>query len=150
MPQVYFVRTAAQAMQSNQHWLGIHRSDLFKLSIVVVCGPRRQAFISTLIRVYGEIDSKGPCELGLFGGKQAPFVVYRDILAFNCCPESLEVAVKEQRIEATDWSHMFAEIEEVRRLLPCLCILRREGKWGVVVVEGGFGIAKQTPEVHYC
>ncbi len=132
-------------MQSNKHWLRIHRSDLVKLQVFVISGARGQAFISTLIWGHSEVDSEGACELGLFGGKYAPFVVYGDILAFHCCPESLKVAVEEQRVETTGWGHLFAKIEEVSTLPVCIRTFSREGKWGVVVVEGGFGIAKQAP-----
>lgn len=144
------MRTATQAMQSNKHWLSIRRSNLVKLHIFVVGGPRRQTCISTLIRIHCEIYGEGTCKGGLFGGEYAPFVVYRNILAFHCCPDGLKVAVEEQRVEATGWSHFFAEIEKIRGLLFCILTLSRQGKWGVVVVEGGFGIAKKTPEIHCC
>ena len=60
------------------------------------------------------------------------------------------MTVEEERIETTDWGQLFAEIEEVQRSLFCIRTLDREGKWGIVVVEGGFSIAKQTPEIHCC
>lgn len=135
-------------MQCNKHRLRIHRSNLFKLLIIVVSGPRRQTFISTLIRIYSEINGEGTCKRSLLRGEYMPFVVYGNLLAFDRRPESLEVTVEEQRVEATDRGHLFAEVAEVFGLLFCIRAFGGQAEWGAVVVEGGSGVAKKTPDIH--
>lgn len=63
------------------------------------------------------------------------------------------MAVEEEGVEATGGRHAFAEIEQGRcRWVPFFCVfgaLGWEREWGGVVVEGGFGVAEETPEVHF-
>ena len=62
------------------------------------------------------------------------FVVNGYVVAFYCCPECLEVAVKEEGIEAAWWGYLFAEVKQIDGF--------RSGVFGVEVNWGGVGVER--------